>query len=279
MIRADIHAHTLYSHGKDTPQAMYAAALDKGLEIFGFTEHCPRPAGFDYRNEYRENLARHLPDYAREVTELKAAPREGKHGLCRVLFGMEMDWLDGQEEFTRAACRAYDFDYLLGSVHFIGHWGFDDNTQKDWAAFSQEECESRYTAYFTAWEAMLRSGLFNVAAHPDLIKIFSVEQFHIWLASPESRALLKRALTALRDSGMSMEISSAGLRKPCCEIYPAPPVLALAAELDLPVSFASDAHSAHDVAFGFARLASYAQSFGFKEYTVFEKGRTLRRPL
>lgn len=75
-----------------------------------------------------------------------------------------------------------------------------------------------------------------------------------------------------------MEISSAGLRKACREIYPAPPIMALAAELRLPVSFASDAHSSDDVAYGFARLASYAKAFGFTEHVIFEKGRMTTQP-
>ena len=278
MITVDLHTHTKYSHGANSPAEMYASALDKGLTLLGFSEHSPRPLGFDYLHEYREQLTRHLPDYAREVLALKAAPREGGHGPCRVLFGMEMDWLDGQEDYTRAACTAYDFDYLLGSVHFLGRWGFDDGVEP-WKSASQEECESRYTAYFTAWEAMIRSGLFNIAAHPDLIKIFSVEQFHIWLAKAESTALIRRCLTALRDAGMAMEISSAGLRKACREIYPAPPIMALAAELGLPVSFASDAHGVDDVAHGFARLASYAKAFGFREHVFFDKGRMTTLPL
>lgn len=278
MITVDLHTHTKYSHGANTPAEMYASALDKGLTLLGFSEHSPRPLGFDYLHEYREQLTRRLPDYAREVLALKAAPREGDHGPCRVLFGMEMDWLEGQQDYTRAACKAYDFDYLLGSVHFLGRWGFDDGAEP-WKNASQEECESRYTAYFTAWEAMIRSGLFNIAAHPDLIKIFSVEQFHIWLAKAESTAQIRRCLTALRDAGMAMEISSAGLRKACREIYPAPPIMALAAELGLPVSFASDAHGVDDVAHGFARLASYAKAFGFREHVFFDKGRMTTLPL
>ncbi|WP_165174556.1 histidinol-phosphatase [Desulfovibrio sp. ZJ369] len=277
MLTVDLHTHTAYSHGANTPAEMYAAALDKGLTLLGFSEHSPRPEGFDYLHEYREQLTRRLPEYVREVLALKAAPREGQAGLCRVLFGMEIDWLDGREDFTRASCAAHDFDYLLGSVHFIGRWGFDDGAGP-WQTFSQEECEAQYQAYFTAWEQMLRSGLFNIAAHPDLIKIFSVEQFHIWLARPESLQLLRRCLTALRDAGMAMEISSAGLRKACREIYPAPPIMALAAELHVPVSFASDAHGVDDIAYGFARLASYARAFGFTEHVIFEKGRMTAQP-
>ena len=171
MITADLHSHTRYSHGASTPQEMYAAACTAGLKLLGFTEHSPRPLGFDYTNEYREQLSRFMPTYAREVCELRdnAAP-----DACQVLFGMEMDWLEGQADFARQACTAYDFDYLLGSVHFIGHWGFDDQAS-DWDILSQEECERNYVRYFQSWREMIASGMFQIAAHPDLIKIFSVD--------------------------------------------------------------------------------------------------------
>lgn len=278
MITVDLHTHTRYSHGGNAPAEMYAAALGRGLTLLGFSEHSPRPEGFDYLHEYRGHLQKHLPDYVAEVLALKAAPQEGANGLCRVLFGMEMDWLEGQEEYIRKACRAFDFDYLIGSVHFIGHWGFDDGVDP-WKQASQEECENWYQAYFEAWETMLRSGLFQIAAHPDLIKIFSVEQFHIWLDKAESQSLIRRCLMALRDSGMAMEVSSAGLRKACREIYPAPPIMRMAAELGLSISFASDAHGIDDVGYGFARLASYARTFGFKEHLFFEHGRITSLPI
>lgn len=277
MITVDLHIHTKYSHGSDTPAQMYAAALDKGLTVLGFSEHSPRPQGFDYLHEYRDQLTRHLPDYAREVLALKAAPRAGAGGRAGCSLAWKWTGWKVRRNLRGLPAAAYDFDYLLGSVHFIRNWGFDDGAGP-WKAFSQEECEARYQAYFTAWEQMLSSGLFNIAAHPDLIKIFSVEQFHIWLAKPESLQQLRRCLTTLRNAGMAMEISSAGLRKACREIYPAPPIMALAAELRLPVSFASDAHSSDDVAYGFARLASYAKAFGFTEHVIFEKGRMTTQP-
>jgi histidinol-phosphatase (PHP family) len=275
MILADLHTHTQYSHGTSKTREMHAAAVAQGLELIGFTEHSPRPEGFDYKNEYRKKLLRHLPDYVREVQELKSAHAKGP---CRVLFGMEMDWLEGQEEHIRATCTAWDFDYLLGSVHFLGRWGFDESPAP-WKTFSQEECEQHYTAYFTAWKEMISSGLFQIAAHPDLIKIFSVEQFHVWLAKAQSLELIGQGLEALRRQGMSMEISSAGLRKACHEIYPAVPIMRLAAELAVPISFASDAHRSADVGHAFPQLAAYAKDFGFREYVVFEKGQKSTYPL
>lgn len=266
MIQADLHLHTCYSHGANTPAEMYEAALQKGLRLIGFSEHSPRPEAYTYAHEYREQLKRFLPRYVQEVTALKQR-NPGLH----VLLGLEMDWLDGEEEFIRQSVQAYDYDYIIGSVHFLGHWGFDDGHDA-WANVSQEECEERYRSYFHAWRNMIKSGLFQIAAHPDLIKIYSINQFHIWLQKSEAKALLQSCLLAMRDSGMAMEISSAGLRKACHEIYPCPQIMKMAARLGIPASMASDAHNTRDLAADFDKLADYAQSFGYQEQTIFMHG-------
>ncbi len=270
MIKTDMHLHTCYSHGKNTPFEMHAAAEKAGLGIIGFTEHSPRPAGFDYTHEYREKLSAHLDTYVREVLNLKNSARKSPHG-CQVLFGMEIDWLEGEEDFIRQACSAYDFDYLIGSVHFLHHWGFDDGNQP-WLDATSQECEKYYEDYFLAWHGMLASGFFQVAAHPDLIKIHSVHTFQKWLEKPRALELIHVCLTTLRDSGMAMEVSSAGLRKPCAEIYPAPQIMKMAASLDLPVSFASDAHCVNDVGHAFPELARYAHAHGLDKIALFDHG-------
>ncbi|MBR4741989.1 MAG: histidinol-phosphatase [Desulfovibrio sp.] len=271
MIKVDLHNHTKYSHGQNTPSEMYTSAVQKGLEVIGFSEHSPRPKGFDYTHEYRDMLKLHLQDYVREVCALKGQK-------VKVLFGMEMDWLEGELDFVTKAAGSFDFDYLIGSVHFLGHWGFDDGGQP-WEEASQEECEAWYVAYFTLWQDMIKSGLYNIAAHPDLIKIFSRPQFHIWLAKASSQQMIRQALCILKEVGMAMEISSAGLRKPCCEIYPAQPIMQLAREVAVDITFASDAHNVSDVAYGFAELERYAKAFGFQQHVVFEHGKKILYPL
>ena len=267
----DLHNHTKYSHGANTPAEMYAKAQELGLTLLGFSEHSPRPEGFTYTHEYREELKRHLPDYVREVTAIRDAAKQDPTA-CQVLFGMEMDWLKGELEFMTKASKAFDFDYLIGSVHFIDHWGFDDG-RTPWEKASQEQCEGWYQEYFLAWREMLKSKLYNIAAHPDLIKIFSVNQFHIWLQKSASQELVRSCLEELKASGMAMEISSAGLRKVCGEIYPSKEIMSMARELDLKISFASDAHTTKDVGYGLERLADYAKSFGFTTQVYFDHGR------
>lgn len=270
MISADLHLHTCYSHGSNTPFEMAVAASRAGLALAGFTEHSPRPAGYNYTREYREQLTRFLPRYVKEILELKAAAKS--NGKCKILLGLEMDWLDGQESFISQSIHAYAYDYIIGSVHFLDHWGFDDGSGP-WMDASQEQCEVWYEEYFRTWKNMLASGFFQIAAHPDLIKIFSRDQFHIWLNKRDSRELIRACLVTLRGHGMAMEVSSAGLRKVCKEIYPARPIMQMARELDIPISFASDAHCMNDVARDFNILADYAKEFGYTSHWIYDNGK------
>ena len=256
MITADLHTHTRCSHGQGAAREMFAAGKERGVALHGFSEHSPRPNGYDYPREYREQLILAFPDYVREVLELKEQyPRQA-------LLGMEMDWIGAEKDFIQKSVRAYDFDYLIGSVHFIGTWGYDF-TAKDWKELSFEQRSEHFASYFRALADMAESRLFNIAAHPDVVKIFSIDAFRQWLTRCDGLDLVRESLVAIRDAGMSMEISSAGLRKPCGEIYPGPEIMRLAAELRLPVVFGSDAHQPSEMGFAFDELARYAASFGF----------------
>ncbi len=264
MISTDLHLHTSHSHGRDTVAAMYAAARERHLAVIGFSEHSPRPEGYDYPCEYRDKLRAGFPVYAEEVRALRSSASP------EVLFGMEMDWIGAEQDFVRQAVRAWPFDYLIGSVHFLGAWGFDA-TSRDWDKLEDEARQACYRDYFTALKSMAASGLFQIAAHPDLIKIFSIGTFRAWLRG-DALDLVRDALVAVRDAGMGMEVSSAGLRKPCAEIYPGPVIMRLAADLGVPITFASDAHATDQVAFGFDQLAAYAASFGYRHSLVFCRG-------
>ncbi len=271
MITADLHTHTLYSHGQDTPAAMWESAQKKGITLMGFSEHSPRPTNYTYSNEYREKLMRSFPQYVAEVQELK------RQFPGQVLLGIEMDWMEKEEAFIKEALSAYDFDYTIGSVHFLDTWGYDD-LSSDWMSLKKGHCNEHYVHYFKTLRRMAESGLFNIAAHLDLIKIFSIDTFNAWIQERDSLLLVAEALQAMMLNGMALEISSAGLRKMCKEIYPCPHIMALAKELHLPIAFASDAHNVHDVAADFDKLEAYARAYGYEHSVYFCKNKMYKLP-
>ncbi len=270
MITADLHNHTLYSHGLDTPKAMWDAARAKGINLFGFTEHSPRPQNYTYTNEYREKLIKYFPQYVAEVKQLK----EDFPG--QVLLGIEMDWMEKEVDFIKEALAEYDFDYNIGSVHFLECWGYDDNPDS-WQSVRTSDRFEHYTAYFNTVTKMVQSGLFNTVGHIDLIKIYSIDTFNLWIKEKTSQDTVAKALMAIKKAQMSMEISSAGLRKMCKEIYPGPIIMGLAADLKLPITFGSDAHNTHDVAANFDDLEKYARSYGYDHSVWFCKGKMFER--
>lgn len=266
MITVDLHSHTFHSHAKDSAAAMCAAAMNKGMAIFGLSEHSLRPAGYTYPSDYQPRLEAGFPSYILEVQEQQQVCL----GRMKVLLGLEMDYIPGQEAFAQDACNAYPYDYVIGGLHFQGHWGFD-HSAADWADLSLDRCFEHFAQYYIDLEKMARCALFQIAAHPDLIKLFRVQAFHQWLEKPDAQPLVRAALTAMKETGMAMELSSAGLRKGLGEPYPGPVLMRIAAELDLPIAFGSDTHAVEHVAYAFDELAAYAQSFGYTESAWFSQ--------
>ena len=106
-----------------------------------------------------------------------------------------------------------------------------------------------------------------------------MDYFHNWLRGDEAKGLVREALLAVKNSGMAMEISSAGLRKPCREIYPGPVLMEMAASMDIPVSINSDAHNKDDLMNGFDELIAYAKEYGYRSSVYVSGGRMHPLPL
>lgn len=268
MIKADLHNHTLASHGSADASAMLGQACALGLEWFGLSEHSPLPCGF-HCALYTGDLARDFPGYVQDVLRLKqAVPSGGAGAGPRVLLGLELDWLPSRLCWMREIASAWPFDYVLGALHYLD--GMSVGALANWGPeIGREERFARFAAYFYELAAMARSGLAQAAAHPDFIKLRAWDDFQLWLAQPESRAPLETALEALAQSGTALEVSGAGLRQSFAEPYPAPTVMRLARDMGVDICFGSDAHRPEDVGAPFERLADYARSFGFEDSVVF----------
>lgn len=270
MIRADIHMHTCISHGQATVEEMYQAACQAGLDYVGFSEHSPLPEGFFCRL-YREDFAASFPCYCQEVLALKQREATGP----QVLLGTELDWIPSNMPHMRQLLAIHPFDCVIGSLHYLDEVSV--GCKANWNC-SEEEAFARFTYYYRVMADMARSGLVHIASHPDFIKLHCLDLFNHWLWQPGSRALIGETLAVLRQCGVVMEVSSAGLRQKFCEPYPGPIIMDMAAREGVLISLASDAHRPQEVAYAFDELARYARSYGYRESAIFIGGQRIMLP-
>jgi len=236
---ADYHMHTpRCNHATGTVVEYAQAAIDAGLTEIGMSDHSPMPGDFD--KAWRMHRSE-LNGYLSEVEQA----RELFSDQLTIRIGLEADFHPGTESYVKDMIAAHNWDYVIGSVHYIGDWGFDNpDCIQIWDTWNIEDA---YTAYFNLVAASAKTGIFDIIGHPDLIKKFGHR------APKDSQAVQQAEeamLQAVLQSGAALEISSAGLRKPVDEIYPHQRIVGRAAELGIPFTFGSDAHAPAEVGHG-----------------------------
>ena len=177
-----------------------------------------------------------------DLDEYIACAQEAKAAGLPVVIGLEVDYYQGRMDEVAGLLAGYPFDVLLGSVHWLGAWRFDDLddpvSMAEWSARQVDACWDTYTG---ALEELAASGACDVLAHPDLIKVAGYQ--------PDAPAeWWDRMAEAAASSGMAAELSSAGWRKPVGEQYPAFGLLQRFAARGVPMTTASDAHRHEQVA-------------------------------
>ncbi|MDP8976000.1 MAG: histidinol-phosphatase [Actinomycetota bacterium] len=282
----DYHLH-LWQHGKPATnvsveqlESYCEQAASLGITEIALTEHLFRfaqadavLAGFwddDPNASLRAAMAAYweqhasadLDAYVETVQAAKAA------GLNLVL-GLEVDHYAGRMDKVAALLDGYPFDFLLGSVHWLGAWGFDNYEDAvmnaEWDARGVEEVWDRY---LSALEELADSAVCDVLAHPDLAKVTGrrpavLGEYH------------DRIAEAVSVSGMTAEVSSAGWRKPVAEAYPDPALLVRLAAASVPVTTASDAHQLAEVGAGVNDLRPLLADAGYQSVTAYRA----RRPV
>ncbi|MDR2080784.1 MAG: histidinol-phosphatase [Campylobacteraceae bacterium] len=251
-MRVDLHNHTpLCKHADGTPREYVKKAIEAGTEYFGFSDHAPMKFDKEYRMDFDQ-----MPLYEKMIKE---AQSEFKSSIT-VLVGYEVDFLDS---LIDARVMERKVDYFIGSVHFLDKWGFDN--PEFIGCYKNKNIDKIWQDYFDAIEKMAKCGLFDIVGHIDLLKIFK------YLPKTDMRILSKNALKAIKKADMAIEINTAGFRKPISEQYPSRAILEAAGELDIAVTFGSDAHEIEHVAYKSAEAEALARECGYDKCAVFLK--------
>ncbi len=248
----DLHNHTKFCNHADGEIYEYIErAIKCNIKYFGFSEHAPMNFDEKYRMSFEQ-----MNQYEQNILDA----RETYKDKIEILLGYEVDYLKGymDERVLNA-----DVDYLIGSVHFIDEWGFDN--PEFIGNYEHQDIDEIWQKYFNAIEDMANSKLFDIVGHLDLIKIFK------FVPKKDITEIAKNALLAIKKADMSIEINVAGLRKPIGEIYPSAVLLKEIKKLDIPITFASDAHKPEQVGLFSDEAVKIAKNIGYTKCALYRK--------
>lgn len=261
---ADFHMHTpLCHHATGSPAEYAKAAIERGLPEIGFADHNPMP---DYFDDWRMGLS-DLPAY---IESVEMARQEFPQIPIRL--GMEVDFIPGQEAWIEKLAGMADWDYFIGSVHYIAP-GWDVDNPKLIGRFQEHPVEEIWALYWRAYEQCIRSGLFDFVGHPDLVKKFGHRP------AGDLRKYYEPAVLALSETRIAFEINTAGLRKPAAELYPHRDFVQMAFEAGVPLLINSDAHAPEEVGADFEAARAVAVGIGYRELVRFRKRQRFAFPI
>ena len=261
---ADYHMHTpLCGHAIGAPSEYAQTAVKVGLEEIGFSDHAP----FVHMEDPGITMnIRQLPEYYQMIENV----RKEYKGSLRVKIAIEADYIPGYEAQTKALLDDYPYDYVIGSVHFIKEWGFDNpDERKQW---DEKDVNQVYRDYYQLLRQCAQSGMYDIMAHVDLVKKFGNR------SSEDLTDEVKKTAQVFKECGVAVEINTSGLHKPVQEMYPALENLKIYCAAGIPLTFGSDSHDPAHVGRVFQKAVDMAQAAGFSEYVLF-RGREIERQI
>jgi histidinol-phosphatase (PHP family) len=262
----DYHLHLRTDERENTPERFFTpanveryreAAEERGITELGVAEHIYRfTAALEIWQHpfWREFTHDDLDDYCgfvREQTDLR--------------LGIEMDFIPGREDRIANILDGREWDFVVGSVHFLRDHSLDTEDYSVWGA--GESAEKIWRRYFETVAESARSGLYDIIGHPDLVKVWGK-------GAPQPDTDLRRyyepTVEAFLDAGVAVELSTAGWRKPVAEQYPSVPFLEMLVDAGCPLALSSDAHQPDQVGYEYERAVELLESLGVHELAVFE---------
>jgi histidinol-phosphatase (PHP family) len=254
-MKANYHTHSTWCDGKDTPEAMVLAAIDRGFEAIGFSSHAmlPRPV-LDWVLSPES-----APRYASEIRSLA----EKYAGRIRVLCGVEADYARGSADPDRSTYAAISPDYIIGSVHFVaapdGALVCVDKTPQELADGIRDHfggnVEAYMRAYFAQEREMVEKFDFDVVGHLDLVRKFNARHPYFDEAAAWYREEIERTADAVAASGKLVEVNTGAISRGWLDdAYPSAAFRALLRERGVKFVLSSDAHAADGIDCAFDRF-------------------------
>lgn len=247
----DLHNHTkLCNHASGEMDEYVKEAIEKEIKYFGFSDHAPMEFDKEYRMSFND-----MRFYEGEVKRLKDIYKKD----IEILLGYEVDYLPNYMDERVINAKV---DYLIGSVHFLDGWGFDN--PEFIGEYKNRDIDKIWEEYFDAIKSMAKSGKFDIVGHIDLIKVFK------YLPKKEIKVIASEAIKEIKRANLVVELNMAGYKKPINELYPSKDILELIKEHDIDITFGSDAHKPSEICKYEDNLKDILKEFDFTKCAVFK---------
>lgn len=248
----DYHVHTKASpDAKGNMKEYIRKAKEQKIDEIGFSDHIT----LRYTNGYPTISVQRMAEYVQDFLAFKA------ESDLPVKLGVEMEFLPDEIDKTREFIRNCPFDYVMGAVHYIGKWLVDSHSQLQ--EYEKRDILRVYEEYFGLVRKLCTCRLFDSLAHADLIKMFGFRP------KCDFSYILRETAETIAESNICVEINTAGLRRPCAEIYPSEQFLRMLHGNGVPIVFGSDAHEPNDLGRDFEEAVMLAKRVGYEEACVF----------
>ncbi len=243
----DYHLHTAVTiDGKMSEAQACERAILLGIREIAFTNHIMHT-----EPEYTISPS----DFAKHWERVQVC--QERYPELTIRLGLEIDYYEGREAEIATTIDGYEttigrpIDLVLGSVHHL-NGGFFSNKKAAEVFFKDKNIVSLYHSYFNLATKAIRSRLFDVMAHPDLIKKYAGE-FTPYLPFEQYHEVVEPYLDALLACEVGLEVNTKGFKMKVAEAYPGIEMLGLylakARELgkEPVITLGSDAHKVDDV--------------------------------
>lgn len=257
--KTDYHIHTTFSDGRSAPEDYIESALNAGLSEIGFSEHLtpfmpPQKWNMDPAN---------IGKYVEHIDSLRRSIKQVK-----VRTGLEVDFFPGREEETRAILSSLPLDYVIGSVHYQGDVTVDLGPEY----YEGKDIDNLYYTFFETVNAAVRSRLFDIIAHCDLIRIYNYKP------SRDTEPYYRKLARTMKKNNVAFEINTNGRNRPVGDFYPDRKFLHIFREENVPVCVNSDAHMPSRVGQYFDEAYRLLKDAGYTEMAVFENRKRKMMP-
>ena len=255
----DYHIHTARcGHARGEMAAYVERAIRAGLPEMGFSDHIFLywlPS--DQRDPELAMSEEQFDGYVEEVLRLRR-----EHPEITIRLAVEADFIVDQEQTLKGILDRYPWDYVLGSVHFIGDWGMDDGRYV--SRYDEWDIDALYEHYFDLVLRAAESGHFDTMAHLDLVKKFGHR------SRKDLVDLYARVAKRLAAAGVAIEVNTAGLYKPVGELYPHLDLLTACRKAGVPATLGSDAHAPEEVGRDFPLAIEHLRAAGYERIVAYE---------